>query len=260
VKWKTVGECTLLPSRRAAVVSEIAGTVQRVFVKEGDAVEPGTALAQLDTRRLETELEAAVQEKFRHLAEADRFRAPPLSDEASAQVAQAQAAIAGETEKRIRADIASASLRSPIAGVVLTKSPELRAGEYLQPGSLFAEIGGIDRWELHADVDERDIGLVERFLADKGSLPLPFILYAETAQRLEATLSDRQQISAAAQPREKKNVFVVTVKDPPIPGELLRVMRPGLTGKAKVELAVRPLSFVVAHNIASWFRLRWINL
>lgn len=260
VKWKANGDCLLVPMERAAVVPEIPGRVKRIFVREGDQVAAGGPVAQLDTDRLATELEAAIQEKLRYLAEADRYRAPPLNDEASAQVALAQANIAGQAEKRLRVEIAGATLRSPIAGVVMSKGLELRVGEYLQPGAVLAEIGGVQRWELQADLDERDVGLVEQALAERGALPLPYILYAETAHQLETTLTDRRQISAAAYPRDKKNVFVVTVQDLAVPPDLLGHLRPGMTGKAKIVMGRAPVIVIVARNVTRWAQMRWIHL
>ncbi len=256
-KVKVDGNCTLMPIHRTAVVPEIPGRVDRVFVREGDRVKKGQEIAQLDTNRLKTELDACIQEKQRYLAEVDRYRA--LNDEASAQVSMLQASISDGNEKRIKADIASATLRSPLDGAVLTKDLELHAGEFLQAGSPFAEIAGIDSWELQVEVNEKEIGAVENALNEHRQIDVNFILYSITAHKLHARLESRQQISAAAYPREKENVFIVTIKNPEIPSALINNLRPGLTGRAKIEMGHRPLLFVIARKVFRWFQFRWIG-
>ena len=42
----------------------------------------------------------------------------------------------------------------------MTKDLELRAGEVLQEGAPFAEIDDLASWQLHAEINERDIAAV----------------------------------------------------------------------------------------------------
>ena len=72
-------------------------------------------------------------------------------------------------------------------------------------------------------------------------------------------MANRDQISAVAYPREKENVFILTVQDVAVPEEIKSALRPGLTGRAKVELGRRPLGFIWARKVANWMRLRWIG-
>ena len=256
-QWKVDGNCTIGALNRSMVVSEIPGRVERVLVREGDHVNKGAPLAQIDTSRLQLELQGAIQEKLRYLAEADRIRA--LGDEASAQVALLQAKALEESEKKIRSDIESATLRSPIDGVVMTKDLELRGGEVLQPGSLFAEVDGADAWQLQIEINERDISMVEQALRNSGQLDANFILYSQSAQIVSTKLNDHKQISAMAYPREKENVFLVTIDKPEIPPALVKNLRPGLTGRAKIELGHRPLIFNVVRSVYRWARFKWIG-
>ena len=132
------GNCAIIPTSRAAVVPEVPGRVEKILVREGSHVAKGDPIAQLDTSRLEMELETARQEQFRARAEADRLRG--LGDEAQAQVSMLSAAISQKNEEKLQQDIAAATLRSPIDGVMLTKDLQLHAGEFVQPGTPFAEV------------------------------------------------------------------------------------------------------------------------
>jgi len=256
--WRVQGDCVLQPLQRQAVVAEIPSRLERVYVREGDTVKKGQEIAQLDTSRLQADLQSTLQEKMRYLAESDRLRAAPLFDEASAQVAALQAKASEQQEKRLRADIAAGTLRSPLDGVVLTKDLELRAGEFMQAGTPFAEVCSLDAWELQVDVDERDVGFLEKGFAEEKKLPVEYLLYSQSATKLSAELENRQQISAAVYAREKKNVFIVSIKHPPIPEELKSAMRPGLTGKAKIAMGHRPLIYVIGRKVVRWIQLKFI--
>jgi multidrug efflux pump subunit AcrA (membrane-fusion protein) len=250
--------CNLLPVQRAVVVPEIPGRLERILVKEGDPVEKDAAIAQLDSRRIETDLAANAQERQRFQAESERYRS--LGDEANAQVALLQARVADQTEKKLRADLESATLRSPIRGVVLSKDLDLRAGEFLQTGAPFAELADLSRWELVVEVDEKKIGRVEMALSrNPGGLPVRYLLYSHSADTLAARLRQPSQISSFAQPRENQSVFLLSIRDVEIPARLLPAMRPGLTGRAKVQLGRKPLAYLTACRVWDWLRLRLLS-
>jgi biotin carboxyl carrier protein len=252
------GDCTLLPVHRGTIVPEVPGRVDRVMVREGDRVQQGQPIAQLDTSRIETEIEANRQEMRSRTAESERYRG--LGDEASAQVAQLQASVAEQNDRKLARDLAAATLRSPISGVILTKDVELHAGQVIQSGMVFAEVAAFDAWELQIDIDEKRIGRVEQAMharAGKEPLPVHFILYSQSAYKLQGALARREQISASAYPREKQNVFIITTPVQ-LPAEIQNAMRPGLTGRAKIDVGRKPLVWIMARNVWHWLELRLI--
>lgn len=251
------GDCSLQPVVHTAVVPEVPGRLDRVLVREGDRVTKGQVVAEMDKGRLETELESATQERQRSQAEVDRLRG--LGDEASAVVAGLQARIAEQLIAKLNTDIASATLRAPIDGVVLTKDLEIHAGEYVQAGAVFAEIAALDRWQLLVEVNEKQIGRVERALSARSPRVVEYILYSQSAQKLRTELLGKQQISAVAYPRETTQVFVLTVPDIIIPDALRNVLRPGLTGRAEVIFGQEPLIWWSAKRVTEWFRLKFIK-
>lgn len=250
------GDCVLTPMNRTAIVAEIPGRIERVLVREGDRVKAGDAVAQLDTKKLETDLETNTQERRRLYAEAERYRA--LGDEAAANVAYLQASVADQNEKRIQTDIASATLRSRLDGLVVTKDLELHIGEYLQPGAVFAEVASMDAWEAQIDLHEKKIGLVEKEL-EKGPVPISFRLYSQGSYTFEEKLTNHAQISSQAMARDKENVFLITLKNVTVPPYLRSALRPGLTGRGKIELGRRPLVYLWSTRIWQWFQMRMIG-
>ncbi len=250
------GNCALMPEHHNAIVAETPGRVEKVFVQEGSRVKKGDPVAQLDTRRLETELEAARKETARLEAESERYRGG--GDEASAQVATLQAASARENGKRLESDIAAGTLRSPIDGVILTKDVEKHAGEFIQIGTALAEVAALDAWDLHVDVDQKNIGKIETRL-DQGPIDVSYILYSETAHTLTSKLTQSRQISAAAEARDVDHVFVVTLEDVRVPKEIQNSLRPGLTGRAKFDMGRKPLGWIWARGLWNWLQLRLIG-
>lgn len=254
------GNCGLQPMERSAVVPEVPGRIEKVYVREGSRVQKGDPIAQLDKFRFETELAKLAQDKLRLENEAKRLSGQ--GDEASAQIALMEARSADQQEKLLRADLAATTLRAPLDGRVLTKDIELRVGEFIQPGSPFAEIAGLERWEVQAEVPEKKIGTIGgRFPAGKEPTPvdLSFILYSQSAYTFRTQIKHRDQLSAVAYPRENENVFIITVQDVSVPASMKEALRPGLTGRAKVELGRKPLVLIWGRKIANWVRLKWIG-
>jgi len=217
------GDCAIQALNRAVVVPEISARIETVLVHEGDHVTKGQEIALLDTRRLKLDLDGTEQEKLRYAADADRVRAG--GDEAGAQVSMLEVKVLDQQAKKLQADIDSATLRSPIDGIVMTKDLELRAGEVLQQGAPFAEIDDLSAWQLHAEINERDISTVEEAFQEKGPLDLTYILYSQSAHVLHARIDNRLQISASAYPRDKDNVFLVTIDRPDIPADIIKDRR-----------------------------------
>lgn len=251
------GNCVVMPQNRSIIVPEVPGRIDKIFVREGQRVSKDEPIAQLDTRRLETEKEAVRQERFRAQAEADRFRG--LGDEAAAQVAEIQAGVAENNLKRIDFDIISATLRSPIDGVVLTKDLELRAGEFVQAGTPVAEVAGTDKWDLQMEVSEKLIGRLEKGLAEKTPRNVNFILYSQSAYKLEGTIDSTQQISAVAYPKEKDEVFFITIPNIDVPDHVRSILRPGLTGRAKIQLDREIAIWWVCKRMAEWVQLKYLR-
>lgn len=262
-------DCTLVPEVRLKVVPEVAGVIQKVFVREGTAVKKGDPIAQMDVRTLESELKATQEDKLRFDAEARRLRGN--NDEAGAQIAATQLRVAEEKEKKLLRDVDAATIRSPIDGVVLTPKIEMYEGVYLQPGADFAAVTGSDEWDLHVFIHEKEIGKVERLLkkrlADSDPknrvVPVDFILYTHNMHQLAGELKDPSQFSQIAYPHERENAlrenaFILTLNDVQAPPEVRSGFRPDLTGRASIKLGRTPLVFLWGRSLWNWIQLKWV--
>jgi HlyD family secretion protein len=188
----------LRPTNQVEVGSELSGIIESVFVAENDIVKVGQVLARLDTAKLNDEVEksratlivreAAVMQSRATLSEAStklyRLRqlhkisggkVPAQSeiDTAVANVRRAQAeekstlAAVEQAKAELNSDktnLSKATLLSPINGVVLKRSiePGQTVAASFQAPVLFTIAEDLSKMELHIDVDEADVGNIER--------------------------------------------------------------------------------------------------
>lgn len=82
----------VLPQRSAAIAVESPGIVQTVFVQEGDAIEAGAPLVQLETADLEAAVESARHDLALQQANLDDLLADPMPQEVAAAEAAVESA------------------------------------------------------------------------------------------------------------------------------------------------------------------------
>ena len=188
---------TLQPTRAVNIGSELSGTVKRVAVDVNDRVTKGQILVELDTAKLSdqvlrsraglaaalaqqslstaTRMEAkAALARFEEVARLSGGKVPSATelDTARANVDRALAseasAAANVTEARAtvstdETNLSKASIRSPIDGVVLTRTvdPGNAVAASLQAVTLFSIAEDIAKLRLDVSVDEADVGSVK---------------------------------------------------------------------------------------------------
>lgn len=186
----------LAPTNEVQVGVELSGTVADVLVDYNDTVRVGQVLARLDTTRLKAQMlqskaaydaalakvtqaratvaEASSQlERLKHVRKLSDNRVPSQSEYATAvatfQRAQADAASARAQAQQAEAtlnvyqtDLSKAVIRSPINGIVLSRSvePGQTVAASLQAPVLFTLAEDLTKMELLVDVDEADVSQV----------------------------------------------------------------------------------------------------
>jgi HlyD family secretion protein len=189
---------SLKPTNQVEVGSELSGIVRTVEVEVDARVKVGQVLARLDTTKLEAQamqskasLEAAqaqlqqrqatLQEARDQLARLEQVyqvsdRRVPSQQELDAQraaakraeadLANAAAAVsqARAALETIQTDLSKMVIRSPIKGVVLTRSvdPGQTVAASFQAPVLFTIAEDLTKMKLTVNVDEADIGQVQR--------------------------------------------------------------------------------------------------
>ncbi|WP_029526257.1 efflux RND transporter periplasmic adaptor subunit [Polaromonas glacialis] len=210
---------TLQPTRAVNIGSELSGTVKRVLVDVNDRIKQGQVLVELDTAKLSDQVlrsraalaatqaqqaqsSATVKESKASLARFEEVarlsggkvpsaaeldtaratleRAVALEASARANVAEARAAVSTDVT-----NLSKASIRSPIDGVVLTRTvdPGNAVAASLQAVTLFTVAEDLTQLRLEVNVDEADVGSV------KAGQKASFTVSAYPSRRYPATLT-----------------------------------------------------------------------
>jgi RND family efflux transporter MFP subunit len=152
-------DATVVPAERRTVSAIDGGVVQRVFVREGDTVQAGQVLAQLDASDDQVKLaeaEAALAQSRRELAEAEFRNDPSAAGQAKIRTDMHQAQVELEQQR-----VGESQLRSPISGMVITPKVQDKTGSMVRPGESFCEIVEQDRMAAEMSVPENDLALVQ---------------------------------------------------------------------------------------------------
>ncbi|MFH2067285.1 MAG: efflux RND transporter periplasmic adaptor subunit [Pseudomonadota bacterium] len=188
---------TLEPTHQVDVGSELSGIVETVEVDYNGPVTKGQVLARLETSKFKAQVmksgaaldsakgkviqvEATLSEarknleRIRHARALTQNKSPSQevldSAEASFQRAEADliSAKAAVSEARAtlesdEADLSKTVIRSPINGIVLTRSidPGQTVAASLESPVLFSLAEDLTQMELHVDVDEADVSQVK---------------------------------------------------------------------------------------------------
>jgi HlyD family secretion protein len=252
----------LQPTNQVDVGSELSGIVDRVFTDVNDQVKKGQVLARLDLAKLQDAVaksqaslaaaeaqvllaQATVSEaraalsRYRQVAQLSGGKVPSknemdiaeanlkraMANEASARasVIQARANLrSGET------DLAKASIRSPINGVVLTRKvePGQTVAASFQAPVLFTLAEDLTKMELQVDVDEADVGQV------KIGQQATFSVDAWPDRRYSAVIT---RVGYGSQEKDGVISYLTVLK---VDNEDLS-LRPGMTGTAEITTLTR---------------------
>lgn len=153
---------TIEPIRTITINSQLAGAVRQVAVEEGDAVRQGSLLARIDSRELEAQLasaEANLQVAARAAERAERLRSEEIITVAEYERDIAAHAAARATRDQLRTRVGYATVRAPIAGVVLRKSVEM--GDIVGAQTELFTIGEVSTLVVRLPVSELDVTALE---------------------------------------------------------------------------------------------------
>ncbi len=169
--WSSLGYITTDDARVKAdivtISTEVPGRIGALKKDEGDAVEPGEVMVELDTREIRIRIEqhkAAVDYARSQLLQAERElghagdgrqRAIGEAD-LLAKKARVREAEAELQELEFRLELMT--LRSPVKGMVVKKNAH--RGEFVQPGEPVFMVVDSSRYWVEANVDETEIRFV----------------------------------------------------------------------------------------------------
>lgn len=244
----------------AEIASQLVGRVAAVKVKDGDTVNRGDVLVQLDDTdaraRLDSararieRLRSAIEQADSDLAKANRdasqsgklagrgFSAPNELADARTAVAKAQAALAMSRHELIESEAMRRTsqqeldrtlIKAPIDGVVAGVSVEVGevviAGTTNLPGSVLMTVSDLGKMRVRVDVDETDVPLVRR--------RQPALVYLQ-ADQLHPIAGTVDLVAPKGKTKDDIVSFETLVDVAVIPGDL--GIRPGMTATVEIEV------------------------
>ena len=162
-----------------------------------------------------------------------------------AATTQAVARAAAE-RSRLEGEIARLVLVAPHDGVVTTPRMYEKVGRYVEPGDLVTEIHALDRVTAAIDVSERDIGEV------RPGLPAALRFRAHPDRTFQGTVT-RIAPSAADTGWRAERTIRVEVDLP----NTDRLLRPGMTGYARIAVGDRRAVEVLTRRVRRYVRVEF---
>ncbi len=234
---RVVGDASVSPAQSVLIQPEIEGVVQRVLVREGDAVAPGTVLATLSDWQYRAQL-AAAQAKY-DTAVSQMNRALNGDDGGEAGIQRIQSDYWASELARARERLDRTQLRSPVNGVVATPHVEDLVGRKLMPGDTLAEVVDTSRAIVNVAIDEDDVLLLHP--GEKASIKLDGFP-TRTFHGVVTVVSPRSQAQGA------DRFFYARVLVPNPDGTI----RDGMQGRGKVVTGWSPAGKVIFRRPAIW--------
>jgi multidrug resistance efflux pump len=229
------------------VVAPADGYLKQVHARPGDVVKQGQLLAELaqetfDLERRKWESEIAQYENAYRDAVAKHNRLEVVTAQARIEETRAQLALANDKLGRTQ-------ILAPFDGIVIKGDLTQSLGAPVKQGDLLLTIAPRDDYRVMIEVDERDIAHVRAGRA--GNLALA----ASPKQTFPITVLRPTPVAVSA---DGRNYFEVEAKLDATDA----VLRPGLKGVAKIDVAQRSLLWVWSHRALDSLRLMtwsWFN-
>jgi RND family efflux transporter MFP subunit len=231
------GTAVVAPQHSALVQPAVAGVIQQVNIREGQAVKRGTVLATLADWQYRGEL-AAAQSKY-ETAVSLMNRALASNDGAQAGTERVQADYWASEVARAKERLDQTSLRSPIDGLVATAHIEDSVGRSLNPGDSFAEVVDTSRATVDVAVDDYDLTLLRP--GEEASVKLDG--YPRRTFRGKVEI-----VSPKSQLQGEQRVFFARVSVPNGDG----LIRAGMQGQSKIFTGWNPAGRVLFRRLGGW--------
>jgi RND family efflux transporter MFP subunit len=237
VPMRVDGAATVTASRVGQVQPEIDGVIGHVYVREGEQVQRGQVLADLEDWDYQAAL-AGAQAKYA-TASTEMNRALASNDGAQAGIQRVQADYWSSEVRRARERLDKTHLRSLLNGRVTTPHIEDRTGRRLSAGETFAEVADTAQARVDVAVDEPEVSL----LRQGTDAAIKVEAFPSRTFRGEVTV-----VSPKSQTEGEDRFFYARVNVPNPDGSL----RPGMQGRGKVWVGWRPVGYALFRRPFMW--------
>lgn len=151
------------PDRMATLRAEIGAQITEILVEEGEPVQQGQTLFQLDKNDLPQQVQSAkalVEQRRLQLKGAESLKKQGLQSEVTIAEAKANLAAAKSQLASLQISLENTIIKAPFDGVLDTHSVEV--GDYVGVGDPIATMVDLDPLVILADVTENDVALLQK--------------------------------------------------------------------------------------------------
>jgi RND family efflux transporter MFP subunit len=208
-------------SRSGNIGFQVPGRVMRVWPEEGEFVQAGEPLAQLDTTEYHLQLVMATatarqaEDQFKRLKQMNDQQGIPPADfvkiETGLQQARAQMAL-------VQHNLANTRLEAPLGGAVARRGIEV--GEMAAPGMPVFTIIATDPVQVRAGVPEAEVGRIR--VGQSAEIRVPALPNQKFYGKVKL-------IGVAADPMSRTYTVKITVPN------ARRLLRPGMIAEARIQ-------------------------
>jgi multidrug resistance efflux pump len=243
---------TLVAESKYTISSPLEnGVIKDVLVepRSDQVVEAGTVLLKFETFDLEKQKQSAVARKAQAEIKRQQALAAPGRDKA------ADARIAAEEIKEADADInyfdsqiARATIKAPITGIVLSGDLKDRRGATVKLGDTLFEMAPADAIRVDLFVPERDIQRVATgSVGQLSTSSMPGVKHDFKVTR----------VVPAAEPRQNATVYRVQAEI--ASAQAGKDWLPGMEGEARIDVEKKPLIWIWTHRLTEFVQMKlWL--
>jgi multidrug resistance efflux pump len=205
------GDARLEPAYTASMAAPFTGRVAKMLAATGQAVHVGDPLLQLDTTDLQLERARSVSALDGENVEAQASRTK--GDRAALRSSELRSQQLQIHLQMLDRQIADATVKSLVDGVVLTERPQSLEGRTVAEGEELVRVADLKRFDLIVDLREEDVSLVEESLRAGRQVPVTFLSRPWPDLDQHGVVTDLLSLSPSSAPDEfrKVHVFHVTV-------------------------------------------------
>ncbi len=242
VPYRITGNFVIDAESQILVAAQRDGTLDKINIVEGQTVNPGDPLAQLDNIDLRLRRAELLADLAR--ATAQQESAMSIGAYAELRVAEAEVARVNAELQWVDINLEAGTLLAPSAGIVLTDEElSRRLGSPISKGDVLLSIAQPQSWKVVIEIEEAEINHLNTGVSGEVTfVSSPGITLPIRVERIETR----------ARTRASGTIFRVfsTIESD---GDIW--WKPGMTGIAKVDGGEHTLIWIWTHRFVDWLRL-----
>ncbi|MBI4577359.1 MAG: GAF domain-containing protein [Planctomycetes bacterium] len=248
VRWPVTvaADCEVTPFGRTAVHAGVDGIIERIpdEVREGREVDEGQPLAYIQDKDLRAQ--RSDLDSRRNILQKDMQQARGQGQVGQAQLKELELEQVELKLVEVDRKLALSVIRAPRHGTVLTPRVEETVGTLIGTGKTFCEISNLHRVRIEVYLGELDVPEVRQ------GMPVAVKISAVPWKPFPGARVESVRLEGEEDPKTKVRTFTAVVE---VENEDL-LLRPGMTGRARITGDTHRLGWILLRVPYRWLRSR----